>query len=81
VKSAITLPDLGSPRVTFSLWYVRRGDRVFEGDRVAEVLIPGATFDVHAAANGTLAEQLAFPPDALTAGQVLGWIQDDMERG
>ena len=63
------LPDVGTDRVTFSLWYVRAGDRV------AEVLIPGATIDVHAPATGTLAEQLTFPNDALAAGQTLGWIE------
>ena len=77
MKTAVTLPDLGTPRVTFSLWYVRVGDRVIEGDRVAEVLIPGATVDVHASVSGTLAEQLAFPNDALAAGQVLGWIESE----
>ncbi len=76
------LPEMGTPRVAFSLWYVRVGDRVWEGDRVAEVLIPGATFDVQAPANGVLAEQSAFPNDALTPGQVLGWIQEEeSERG
>jgi pyruvate/2-oxoglutarate dehydrogenase complex dihydrolipoamide acyltransferase (E2) component len=73
---AITLPDLGTERAAFSLWYVRPGDRVFEGDRVAEVLIPGATFDVPAPANGVLAERLALPNDPLTAGQVLGLIEE-----
>lgn len=76
MKLAVSLPELGAKRVTFSLWYVRRGECVVEGDRVAEVLIPGATFDVHAPATGTLAEQLAFPNDALTPGQVLGWIEE-----
>ncbi len=77
MKSPVTLPVLGSSRVTFSLWYVRRGDCIVSGDRIAEVLIPGATFDVHAPATGTLAEQLAFPNDALTPGQVLGWIEEE----
>jgi pyruvate/2-oxoglutarate dehydrogenase complex dihydrolipoamide acyltransferase (E2) component len=75
VRAAVELPDVGTDRVTFSLWYVRIGDRVVEGDRVAEVLIPGATIDVHAPASGTLAEQVTFPNDALAAGQVLGWIK------
>ena len=75
MRAAVELPDVGTDRVTFSLWYVRAGDRVVEGDRVAEVLIPGATIDVHAPATGTLAEQLTFPNDALAAGQVLGWIE------
>jgi len=76
-RASITLPDLGTSRATFSLWYVRSGDRVFEGDRVAEVLIPGATFDVAAPANGVLVERLAMPNDPLTPGQVLGVIQEE----
>lgn len=76
-KRPIALPDLGTDRVTFSLWYVRPGERVFEGDRVAEVLIPGATFDVPAPASGVLAERLALPNDLLTPGQVLGYIQEE----
>ena len=73
----IALPELGTDRVTFSLWYVRPGERVFEGDRVAEVLVPGATFDVPAPANGILAERLALPNDTLTSGQVLGLILEE----
>ena len=75
MRVAVALPELGTDRVAFSLWYVRAGERVVEGDRVAEVLIPGATVDVHAPATGTLAEQVTFPNDALTAGQTLGWIE------
>ncbi|MBY0513768.1 MAG: lipoyl domain-containing protein [Gemmataceae bacterium] len=70
----ITLPDLGTARATLSLWYVRPGDRVFEGDRVAEVLIPGATVDVPAPATGTLADRGALSGDPLTTRQVLGVI-------
>jgi pyruvate/2-oxoglutarate dehydrogenase complex dihydrolipoamide acyltransferase (E2) component len=73
----ITLPELGAGPVAFSLWYARPGDRVFEGDRVAEVLVPGATFDVPAPATGTLAEQLALPGDTLNTGQALGVIEED----
>ena len=53
------------------------GDRVTEGDRVAEVLIPGAIFDVPAPASGVLTEQSAQPGDALSAGQVVGQIQEE----
>ena len=72
----IPLPDLGSPRVVFSLWYVRVGDRVLEGDRVAEVRIPGATFDVASPADGVLVERLALPNDPLECGQSLGLIEE-----
>jgi pyruvate/2-oxoglutarate dehydrogenase complex dihydrolipoamide acyltransferase (E2) component len=71
----ITLPDLGPARATLSLWYVRPGDRVFEGDRVAEVLIPGATFDVPAPASGVLTERSVLPTDPLITGQVLGTVE------
>jgi len=74
---SITVPELGSGRATFSLWHVQAGDRVTEGDRVAEVLIPGAVFDVSAPATGILAERSAQPGDALMTGQVLGAIEDE----
>jgi pyruvate/2-oxoglutarate dehydrogenase complex dihydrolipoamide acyltransferase (E2) component len=73
----IPLPDLGSPRVVFSLWYVRIGDRVFAGDRVAEVRIPGATFDVASPATGVLAERQALTNDPLQVGQSLGVIEEE----
>jgi pyruvate/2-oxoglutarate dehydrogenase complex dihydrolipoamide acyltransferase (E2) component len=73
----IALPELGSPHATLSLWHVRPGDRVFEGDRVAEVLLPGALFDVAAPVNGILVERLALAGDRLTASQVLGLIREE----
>jgi pyruvate/2-oxoglutarate dehydrogenase complex dihydrolipoamide acyltransferase (E2) component len=76
-RTPIELPELGSSRVTLSLWYVRPGDVVIEGDRVAEVLIPGATYDVAAPATGKLAERLALSSDVLTTGQILGWIEQE----
>ncbi len=77
MRVAVKLPDMGTPRVTFSLWYVRPGDTVWEGDRLAEVLIPGATYDVPAPADGVLVELRAFPNDLLVPGQILGWIEAD----
>lgn len=76
-RVSIVLPELGSPRATFSLWHVRVGDRVVEGDRVAEVLIPGLAFDVSAPASGRLAEASAAPNDPLTPGAVLGVIDEE----
>jgi pyruvate/2-oxoglutarate dehydrogenase complex dihydrolipoamide acyltransferase (E2) component len=73
----ITVPDLGSPRASFSLWHVRVGDRVTEGDRVAEVLIPGAIFDISAPASGILAERTVQPNDPLTPGMVIGEIEEE----
>ncbi len=73
----ITLPNLGADRASFSHWYVGPGDPVFEGDRVAEVLIPGATFDVAAPVDGILVERLVLPNDRLAPGQVLGLIRGE----
>jgi pyruvate/2-oxoglutarate dehydrogenase complex dihydrolipoamide acyltransferase (E2) component len=74
-RRPITLPELGTPHATFSLWYVQLGDPVYEGDRVAEVLIPGATIDVSATASGLLVEKHVQANDPLSAGHVLGEIE------
>ena len=73
----ILLPDLGSSPVTFGLWHVGVGERVLEGERVAEVRIRGAVVDLPAPATGTLAEQFARPLDTLHPGQVLGTVADE----
>src|SRR5687767_13563553 len=69
----ITLPDVGADAV-LSVWYVRPGEPMYEGDRVAEVLLPGVTVDVHAPASGTLAARIAHPGDRVCPGDVLGTI-------
>ena len=45
-KIAIILPDMGAAPVVLSSWFADPGDAVFEGDRLVEVLVGGATFDV-----------------------------------
>jgi len=72
----IEVPDLGAP-AAFGGWHVRVGDRVREGDRVAEVLIAGAAIDVSAPASGTLAERTAHAGDPLPPGTMIGTIQED----
>lgn len=72
----IEIADLGAP-ATLGTWHVRVGDRVREGDRVAEVLIAGAAIDVSAPASGTLAERTARAGDPLPPGTVIGTISDE----
>ncbi len=72
----ITLPDLGSSPVTFGLWHVGVGERVLEGERVAEVRIRGAVVDLPAPVSGTLSEQFARPADTLHPGQILGTVSE-----
>jgi pyruvate/2-oxoglutarate dehydrogenase complex dihydrolipoamide acyltransferase (E2) component len=69
----ITLPDVGADAV-MSVWYIRPGEPVYEGDRVAEVLLPGVTVDVHAPATGTLGDRHVLPGDRVGPGDTLGTI-------
>ena len=70
----ILLPDLGTPAATFSLWHIGAGERVTQGERLAEVLIPGVAVELQAPATGTLAEVIARPGDKLANDQPLGFI-------
>ena len=76
MRSPIVMPDLGGGRVTLSAWLAKPGDSVYAGDRLVEVLLDGATFDVASPATGRLAEKLAWLDDVLMPGQVLGYIED-----
>ncbi len=75
MQTPIVLPDLGAAPVRLSLWFSKPGDVVFEGDRLVEVVVAGATFDVSAPATGRLIERYACPRDPLTPGQVLGVME------
>jgi pyruvate/2-oxoglutarate dehydrogenase complex dihydrolipoamide acyltransferase (E2) component len=57
-----------------SAWFADPGDAVYEGDRLVEILVGGATFDVAAPATGRLAVCRAFPDDLVFPGQILGII-------
>ncbi len=70
----ILLPELGIATGRFSLWYVRPGESVTAGDRVAEILIPGMTIDVASPADGVFRERLVLPGDVVQIGQTLGLI-------
>jgi pyruvate/2-oxoglutarate dehydrogenase complex dihydrolipoamide acyltransferase (E2) component len=70
----IVLPDLGTHWVTLSAWYVHPGERVYAGDRVAEVLIPGATVDIAAPIDGVLMERQVGVDQRLSPGSILGYL-------
>lgn len=74
---AVILPDLGTgPNVPIvvSHWYARKGDEVWEGDRLVEVLVGPATFDVPSPATGRLAEVREREDDRVAPGAVLGLV-------
>jgi pyruvate/2-oxoglutarate dehydrogenase complex dihydrolipoamide acyltransferase (E2) component len=75
MRVPVTLPDVADGPLRFGLWLVEPGEHVYEGDRLAEVLLPGVTIDVAAPATGTLVERTAYPRDPVRAGQVLGYVE------
>lgn len=76
VRIPITLSVAGET-ICFGTWFVEIGDHVREGERLAEVLIPGVVIDVLSPANGTLTEKTAMPRHRLKRGDVLGALTTD----
>ena len=70
----VVLPDLGVEPARLSVWFAEPGDTVYEGDRLVEVAVGGATFDVSSPVTGRLAERFALPPDEVRPRQVLGEV-------
>ena len=89
---AVILPDLGTGPdvpIVVSHWFAARGDEVWEGDRLVEVLVGPATFDVPTPENGRLAEIRGHEDDHVRPGAVLGIVAaiedgdgdgDDLDR-
>ena len=68
----LILPPLGMPEpVRASLWRVKRGSRVAEGDRVLEVLAGCATIDLPAPVSGVLVKKLVAEDEPIRTGQSL----------
>jgi pyruvate/2-oxoglutarate dehydrogenase complex dihydrolipoamide acyltransferase (E2) component len=82
--AAVILPDLGTGPdvpIVISHWFAARGDRVWEGERLVEVLVGPATFDVSSPASGRLAEIHGLEDDRVESGAVLGLIATTDEGG
>jgi pyruvate/2-oxoglutarate dehydrogenase complex dihydrolipoamide acyltransferase (E2) component len=75
MQAPILLPELGAAPIVLSVWFADPGEFVYEGDRLVEVMVPGATFDVPSPATGRLIEKRALPNDRLTTGQILGMVE------
>ena len=79
---AVILPELGtSPDVPIvvSHWFAERGDEVWEGDRLVEVLVGPATFDVPAPVTGRLVKIHGREDDRVEPGSVLGLVAPEKE--
>ena len=81
MSQAIVLPDLGAgadeSNVRISAWLAEPGEMILQGDRIVELLIPGMTFDVPAPVSGRLTRIDKFLDAAVSAGDVLGWIEPE----
>ena len=77
MRSPIIAPDVGESAPVLNLWFVHQGERLYAGDRVVELLLDGATFDITAPETGVLASAVAPPGCRLVPGQVLGWIEKE----
>jgi pyruvate/2-oxoglutarate dehydrogenase complex dihydrolipoamide acyltransferase (E2) component len=77
MRKAIVAPDIGVAAPLVSIWYARPGEWLYAGDRVVELLTGSATFDVAAPCTGRLIEKAAWPDDAVSAGQILGYIDEE----
>jgi pyruvate/2-oxoglutarate dehydrogenase complex dihydrolipoamide acyltransferase (E2) component len=74
---AVILPDLGTGAdvpIVVSHWFAARGEEVWEGDRLVEVLVGPATFDVPSPVSGRLAEIRGREDDRVLPGAVLGLV-------
>ena len=75
MRTEILLPELGADPAVVSVWFADPGEAIYEGDRLVEILVGGATFDVSAPATGRLIGKLALPDDPVLPGQVLGVME------
>jgi pyruvate/2-oxoglutarate dehydrogenase complex dihydrolipoamide acyltransferase (E2) component len=75
MRSPVHVPDLRAGTVRLSLWFAQVGETLRKGERLAELLVDGATFDVTAPVDGVLIERHARPDEVLRTGQVLGVLE------
>jgi pyruvate/2-oxoglutarate dehydrogenase complex dihydrolipoamide acyltransferase (E2) component len=85
--AAVILPELGTGPdlpIIVSHWFAARGDLVWEGERLVEVLVGPATFDVPSPVTGRLTEIRVLEDDRVLVGSVLGFVaitDDDSSDG
>jgi pyruvate/2-oxoglutarate dehydrogenase complex dihydrolipoamide acyltransferase (E2) component len=75
--AAVILPDLGTgpdTPIVVSYWFAVRGETVWEGERLVEVLVGPATFDVPAPATGRLVKICVREDDLVLPGAQLGHV-------
>jgi pyruvate/2-oxoglutarate dehydrogenase complex dihydrolipoamide acyltransferase (E2) component len=78
-RTVLVLPELGVGEgpIVLTVWLVKRGSHVGEGEPLVEVLAGAATVDLPSPADGILAEKSASVGDVLTVGQQLAVIESE----
>ncbi len=78
MRIEVRVPDLGLEAETpirVTHWYVAVREQVMNGDRLVELLVPGAVCEVASPADGVLAEVLVRPLARVEPGQLLGIVE------
>ena len=75
----LVVPDIGvgSLPLAVSLWLVREGATVMEGDRVVELVCGGATIDLESPVSGRLVRQLVEEDAVVSSGTVIAEFDTD----
>lgn len=73
----IILPQLGEgiDKATVAYWHCQVGDRIKQGDDVAEVATDKATFNICAEADGTIGQICAQVGDEVAVGATLAVVR------
>jgi pyruvate dehydrogenase E2 component (dihydrolipoamide acetyltransferase) len=77
MKRKLRLPDLGlgDQPITLSVWFMRKGEVVAEGEPVVEVAADSVTVDIPSPIDGVLVRKLVAAGDRITIGQEIAVIE------
>jgi pyruvate/2-oxoglutarate dehydrogenase complex dihydrolipoamide acyltransferase (E2) component len=73
----VQLPELGIEPGRVSARLVSVGEQVYEGDRIAEVCIPGCVIDIPAPAAGRIIGWSVRPGDFVRTGDCLATLEPE----
>lgn len=77
MRIEVRVPDLGlepETPIRVTHWYAAVREPVLAGDRLVELLVPGAVYEVPCPADGVLDEVLVRPLGRVVPGQILGFV-------
>lgn len=80
-KVAVVPPAVLSAEseATLQQWLVERGDEVYAGERIAEIVTPGILVSVAAPCSGRVESIVAAAQATIHPGDVLAWIEPEAD--